>query len=623
MRRALSFFAAVILIFTIGLTNSSLAQQPGRGQNRKQLNQKKTEQDEDQKRLGRDNNRFDLLNQKSLPEDKLPGKNLLINSSPMIVVKSGAATNSELALIRKSMSPDQRSQLRRVTQGNTKENNACVISTEKAENIEPVEKEGEPVKEGDFICTPITVEETVNNQQHYILGVMNRLYPGMIMDGQRLSDGQFVEIPDARNPFTLVYANGPFLKGRETFEVKDPSFDTVHNATTKMLQQGVKGKTTANLSYSIESIHSQEHFNLKLGANIHYGAASVATDFGIDWSTKKSKILVTFKQPFYEFHADRIDAENAFVDRKVLPTDLFVSRIAYGRLLLFSIESDESLTDLEAAVSATFNAVAASGNVDLEGQYETTLKSSTIKAYVQGGSAKQAVDIITNGFDGIKNYINNGSQFDPFRNPGSPMVYELTYLSSGLTANIITSTSYTYSVCRLNTGRFLITVKDFECLDTTTLNPTAKMYGEINVKAYRYHPGFATQVIGEGTPIERTITIDHQLVDSKEVWNAPASNYVPLKKGDVEKINSTFEVAFDDFETLDLGKSYIEIKFDLYEKDTAQKDKLDISSKKIYLNEIMVDPGAVQDMTKFAEQSYKFNDKKNFDFILHYTASPK
>jgi len=546
----------------------------------------------------------------------------LINNRNTIfqMVQSGVPTNSRVNGLVRLLPEDQRMKFRIAAKG--KGDGTCVITSEVISMPPPKITEGTPSENGDFICTPITVEETVSNKEIYILGNLNKLYPGMVLDANQLTQGQYVDIQDKRNPFSLVYANGPTLNGKSFVKVDRPAFDTVNAAHNRLLKQGITGKTPANMTYDVERVYSLEHLNLKIGANVNYASASVSSRFDIDWAQEKSRLLITFKQIFYELHAERMVADKVFAERTAQPEDAYVSRVAYGRLLMFLVESDTTSNELELAVDAAVKAGIGSAEVTVDATYEKIVESSEVQVYVQGGSAEAAVASIISGAAGIKEYINDGVNFDPNQNPGSPMIFEITYLQSGLTANVIASTSYEYSVCYLNTGRFNLTLKNIECTETPFGNKHAKLYGTITVGAYLWDPAWETLVLMEGTPSEKTIVIDVRNLGAEKLWSHSKENPVYLEKGERAWINETFRATYKDLKDIDLDKSYLQITFDLYEKDTAQNDKMDIPAKKIYLSDLGVPMDAGSDLENAVDKSYKFNDKNNFDFKLTYTAGP-
>jgi len=501
------------------------------------------------------------------------------------------------------------------------EEEGSVLSAEAGE-LSREEAEGEEFEDGDYMCTSVQVTETVNNAEHYMLGVTSTLWPGAILNGPQLQQGQFQQIDAPRNPFNLVYRNGPMLNGSPVAEVQNPSLSTVETSLTQLLSQGVNGAATpAEANFEMEEINEEERLNFLLGGYFNAGIQSVTAQFGFNWSASTQKRLVTFKQNFYSIQADGMTAANTFVDRPVDPSDVYVSRITYGRLLLFSFESTASAMELDAAINYAYNPPSAvEAGVDMSAHYEQILQNTSIKVYVLGGAASQGVLPINNGFEGIRDYIEQGANFDPFQNPGSPMVFELKFLENGLTANVITSTSYTMSVCELYNGRWNFTLNSIKCTKThKPLNPRAKLYGKITVSAYRYEPG-ATETLFPGTMREQTIQTDRVLVDRRIMWTKPEANPAFLSEEEVLNINESFSIQYEDFQNVNIDNSYIVIDCKLYEKDTAREDAIEVADEKIYLSEIGASPAGGVDIEPLI---LYVNDQNRFNFEISYNVSPE
>jgi len=502
----------------------------------------------------------------------------------------------------------------------SEEEEGSVLSAEPGETSRE-ETSTEEYEDGDYMCTAVQVTETVNNAEHYMLGVTSTLWPGAILNGPLLQQGQFQQIDAPRNPFNLVYRNGPILNGSPIAEVQNPALSTVEGAINQLLGQGVNGATPAQANFEMEEINEEERLSFLLGGYFNAGIQSVTAQFGFNWSSSTQKRLVTYKQNFYTIQADGITPNNTFVDRQVAPSDVYVSRITYGRLLLFSFESTASAMELDAAIEYAYDPPSAvEAGVNMSAHYEQILQNTSIKVYVVGGAASHAVMTITNGSAGIMDFIEQGAEFDPFQNPGSPMVFELKFLENGLTANVITSTSYTMSVCELYTGRLNFTLNSIKCTKTNKpLNPRAKLYGKITVSAYQYEPG-ATETFFPGTMREQTVQTDRVLIDRRVMWSKPETNPAYLSEAEVLDIGESFSIQYDDYKNIDEYKSYIVIRCKLYEKDTAQKDAIDTEDEKIYLSQIGASPaGGVE----IEPSILHVNDKNRFNFEISYNVSPE
>src|SRR5690606_18261657 len=84
-----------------------------------------------------------------------------------------------------------------------------------------------------------------------------------------------------------------------------------------------------------------------------------------------------------EVSSGRMDSSNPPV---------FISSIAYGRILMFSLTSSSSESKIKAAINAIYNNGEFGGEIDVE--LRTLLQTASIRVVTVGGDANQAVDLI-------------------------------------------------------------------------------------------------------------------------------------------------------------------------------------------------------------------------------------
>jgi hypothetical protein len=115
---------------------------------------------------------------------------------------------------------------------------------------------------------------------------------------------------------------------------------------------------------------------------------------------------------------------------------MYVQSITYGRRVIFSVETSESLQSIEAALAATYNG-AATVDVDVAVEHQEVLEHAKIRAFVYGGSGADATSVI-NGYEGLKGYIRRGGDYTK-ESPGAPIAYKLAYLDNAVTKFAFTS----------------------------------------------------------------------------------------------------------------------------------------------------------------------------------------
>jgi len=97
---------------------------------------------------------------------------------------------------------------------------------------------------------------------------------------------------------------------------------------------------------------------------------------------------------------------------------VYVSSVTYGRMVLFTFESEYSSEEMNAALSFAYN-----GGVDVSGDVSVTYKDmisqSKITAFILGGDAGTAVQTI-DSYDSLINFIKTGGNYSR-TSPGAPI----------------------------------------------------------------------------------------------------------------------------------------------------------------------------------------------------------
>jgi len=280
------------------------------------------------------------------------------------------------------------------------------------------------------------------------------IFPGAIIKGGSISSGEYIPIIADRTPINISISLEN-ISGNPSRTVENPSLSTVRTAINDILSSDVTGETPAHISFTIEEVHSEEQFNLAVGANYRTPFNKVSGSFDFNDDTKKSRIVVKFLQIYYTIDVDpKAQPEDFFFTNPNISvfgsvSPLYVSTITYGRMALFTFESEFSNTEIKTALNAAFNAGITSGDISIDEEYKRKIESSTMNAVIFGGSGSGAVQAI-NGIEGLKTYILEGGNYDK-DSPGSPLAYKMRYLKDNSVANIILSSEYNVRNCNAAT----------------------------------------------------------------------------------------------------------------------------------------------------------------------------
>src|ERR1043165_8410958 len=106
---------------------------------------------------------------------------------------------------------------------------------------------------------------------------------------------------------------------------------------------------------------------------------------------------------------------------------VYVSSVTYGRMVVFTFESQYSAQEMSAALDFAY-----SGGVDLKGDVSVTYKDiisqSKITAFILGGDAGSASQTI-DSYDALISFIKSGGNYSR-QSPGGPIAYKLAYLKN-------------------------------------------------------------------------------------------------------------------------------------------------------------------------------------------------
>lgn len=265
------------------------------------------------------------------------------------------------------------------------------------------------------------------------------IYPGALVKGESILDGTYTLIPARRKPITIstsLTGTGPI-----SIVVEDPKLSTVRQAVNDLMNQEYN-VPPANMGFTQEQAYSQQQLNLSLHASYKSGIVNVAG--GFDYSNKeiKTRLVAKFIQSYYTLDMDLPDTPSDLfeedVDRALFGSymPMYVSTVTYGRMALFTVESELEETEVRAYLNGSYASVDAATSSD----FEALKAKSTLKVYILGGSGSDAGAAV-NGFEDFKNYIKAGGNYSK-TSPGAPISYKLRYIKDNSIGKIVFAASY-------------------------------------------------------------------------------------------------------------------------------------------------------------------------------------
>jgi len=275
------------------------------------------------------------------------------------------------------------------------------------------------------------------------------IYPGSVILGSSIDDGSYKEITTGtKRPITISFD----LSGVKKSETDSsngnisgtitPTLSTYRELKNQILAQKVPKQTS---TYSMEKteIHSEEEMNLKVNAGASYAGGSyevsIKTGFSYDKSNTTNKLMIKFMQTFYTVDVDQGSDTFLFSDFDVNAFNgyrpVYVSSIAYGRLAYLTIESTQSITNIEANLDAAFKAGGTSADVSVSNAQKWLKSNTTTNITVIGGST------VATDLGSFITMLSNDSFSED--NCGKIIAYKLRFVDDNTVASTIFNGDYT------------------------------------------------------------------------------------------------------------------------------------------------------------------------------------
>ncbi|WP_298533857.1 thiol-activated cytolysin family protein [uncultured Algibacter sp.] len=426
---------------------------------------------------------------------------------------------------------------------------------------EVLQKEEEPEREGNNNeCVVKTYKAAPGFSEMILLDpTSDVIYPGAMLKGESIPTGEYIGITGGRAPITLSVSLES-LNGKPSTVIENPNLNTVREGVKDMLQQGVTGSASAELVFTTEEVHSEEHLSVALGASYTKGKNSVSGSFNFSNSEKKYKYVIKYLQVYYTINLTIEDSENPGKLFSAVPnlnstSPVIVSSVKYGRMLLYTVETNSEFTDTQGAFNAAFNG----GSTGINGEYQSFWNSSTVKALIVGGSSGDAAQVVS-GPEGVYNYIKEGGEYSA-DSPGAPLGYTLRYIKEGFpVANVVLSSQYNIRTCYEAYQRFHIELHGIK---------PKKHEGENNLEIY-------------GTTRMRVVQDGKVESELKKSYNAdPALN---VDEDDFVGIGQSAEV---ELYMPNVNDDYVELYANFYESNGSfDPEHFGSKSVKMYLGNL-------------------------------------
>lgn len=279
------------------------------------------------------------------------------------------------------------------------------------------------------------------------------IYPGSLVQGNSLRQATPNIIAVGRAGGTISYdLNNGNLSS--FFEVEEVRKSTIQNAMNQIIANSPPD-LPANFTFDYSQVQSERAMALKLGIDYENAFADVSSSFGFSSGSSLNRILVELKQSFYTMSFDIPTNDDGIFAPDVTPSDLaqfvgpgnpaaFISDVTYGRIYYMLIESTSSYTEMEAAVTASFDGVVSSAEVDFEASYMSNLSQLKIKVMAFGGEATST--LLTVGETNLGTLVNLLAESTTIAT-GMPISYVVRSVKTKQIVSVQLATEYDVTEC--------------------------------------------------------------------------------------------------------------------------------------------------------------------------------
>ncbi|TVR36323.1 MAG: hypothetical protein EA390_00765 [Balneolaceae bacterium] len=320
------------------------------------------------------------------------------------------------------------------------------------------------------------------------------LYAGGLIQGKSHRDGlgSLLGLPIAeRAPINVSI---PDLANDDNFRAVDrPNQGTVDQAIGSMIGGATASglSTPSSISFKMETYHSEHQSALQMGLSGNYLGFEGSASGSIDKQRSETTITAQFYQKMYTvvveapqspgdfFSEDFTEArlQQQISQGRIGPDNLpvYVSNIVYGRMMMFSLTSTASESDIRATMQAGYNSIGGSVEANLSAKQQAILSESKIKITSIGGDAEATLSMIRSG-DWSQYFTNNA----PLTS-AAPLSYTFRNLADGSIASVTETTEYNIRSCEARQA----TPGTFNFMDPQNLGlpipaPVKVMMGDVN-----------------------------------------------------------------------------------------------------------------------------------------------
>lgn len=229
------------------------------------------------------------------------------------------------------------------------------------------------------------------------------IFPGGLLQGNSLGQA-------SPNPIGVKRAGGTIstdiLDGNEfsSITVDEVGKGSVTQAINDIIASG-SGIVPANFTFDYNSIQSKEEFAMELGVDVETAFVEIEGNLKLKFESEVNRYYVRLEQSFYTMSFDMPTSYDEVFSPAVTPEDLakyvqpgnpacYISDVTYGRIFYMVIESSSSKSEMDAAISGSYNGVGVEVDANLAIEKMSELENLKISIFAFGGETESTFDAI-------------------------------------------------------------------------------------------------------------------------------------------------------------------------------------------------------------------------------------
>ncbi len=316
-----------------------------------------------------------------------------------------------------------------------------------------------------YTCEQIPYSLTKNPEQIVMYSPdVEILWPGALIQGKSHKNqvgsllGLVIQERDSIN------VSIPSLATGDNFRRVKPNQAVVASAIGDMVGSATLNNlaTPSSISFKMESYHNEKQMALGMKLSGKYLGFSGSASGNFDQNKSETTVTVQFYQKMYEVVVAPPQTPADFFSEDFTPEKLqqqvslgrmgpdnlpvYVSNVVYGRMMMFSLTSTASETEIRAMLNLAYNGIGGNVKSSMNLKQKTILEQSKIAITSLGGDAQATLDMIRSG--NWKDYFTNTAPLTS----AAPLSYTFRNLGDGSIAHIVETDEYSISSCTEKIG---------------------------------------------------------------------------------------------------------------------------------------------------------------------------